>query len=422
MAKPAKTLLIIGAGREQIRAYQLAREMGFVVIGTDIDKNAPAFRYADKALICSTRNVEKTVEVVSEFAKRHPIQGVMTIANDVPFTVASVAEKLGLRGIVLESARLASDKRRMKELFVRHGVETPKYWILESKEHFQQVVADIEFPLILKPIDGRGSRGVLYLDSDVDLDWAWDVSAAASEFPLLILEEFIAGPQLSVEGLFVGGKYVPVAFADRNYDNLPQTKPYIVEDGGQIPSRYEGNILNQIAGVVERAALSLGINGGPVKADIVLDATGSPFILELAARLSGNYLASHHIPYAYGIDLVGAVIKQALGLEVSDEELVQTQKKYLGVRYFFPPVGRITKIAGADRVRALEYVRMLEIYRSPGDDQPNITSHGHRAGTIICEADDYATAKARVEDAVAQIKFVAKAILKPDLDLNSRHQ
>ena len=129
-----KTLLIIGAGREQIPAYQIAKKMGLTVIGTDRNPNAPAFDFADKKLICSTRDANHTLETVLEFSKKKSINGVMTIANDVPFTVALVANTLSLPGISLQSARYASNKILMKNQFVKHGVPTPKLEILRNKK------------------------------------------------------------------------------------------------------------------------------------------------------------------------------------------------------------------------------------------------------------------------------------------------
>ena len=167
-----KTLLIIGAGREQIPAYQIAKKMGLNVIGTDRNPNAPAFDFADKKLICSTRDANHTLKTVLEFSKKNSINGVMTIANDVPFTVALVANTLNLPGISLQSARYASNKILMKNQFVKHGIPTPKSEILGNKKDFLKLVSKKSFPLILKPSDGRGGRGVLYLDKSVDLNWA----------------------------------------------------------------------------------------------------------------------------------------------------------------------------------------------------------------------------------------------------------
>ena len=402
-----KTLLIIGAGREQIPAYQIAKKMGLFVVSTDRNPKAPAFEFADKKLICSTRDANHTLETVLEFSKKNPINGVMTIANDVPFTVALVANALSLPGISLQSARYASNKILMKNQFVKHRVPTPKLEILGNKKDFLKLVSKKSFPLILKPSDGRGGRGVLYLDKSVDLNWAWNFVFKISDNKELMLEEYVAGDQLSVEGIFIKKKFHPIAFADRNYENLAQTKPHIIEDGGVIPSKYEGKILKKISSLIKKASKSLNIDFGTVKADIVLS-NDEPMIIELAARLSGNYLATHHIPMAYGTDLVSAVIKLSLGIGFDSSLVSPKHKKFLAVRYFFPKHGLIKNIQGIEKVKSKHFVKILEIFHDIGSVQPKIAGHVDRAGTIICQGENYSNAISNAEKSVNEIKFIVE--------------
>jgi len=396
-----RKLLIIGAGVEQVEAYKIAKKMGLYVIGTDINPKAPAFRYADEKIIASTRDVIDTVAKVKEYTKSNQISGVMTIANDVPLTVATVASEFNLLGISVKSAQLASNKISMKKDFSKHKVRTPDFWEIKNIKELHKK----NLPLILKPSDGRGGRGVILIDEEVNVEWAWRESIKHSENKTLILEKFEFGPQLSVEGIFLDKVFIPIAFADRNYDNLSETKPHIVEDGGVIPSRFQGEILKEISILIQRAALALDISWGTVKADIVITKNG-PKIIELAARLSGNYLATHHIPMVYGVNIVKALIKMSIGDKVNKNELQVKQNKYLGVRYFFPPSGKIICIKGINYVERLNYVRMFKLYKKIGDIQMGITDHTKRAGTIICEGPDYNTAKQRVEDAVNKITFI----------------
>jgi len=399
-----KRLLIIGAGIEQVEAYKIAKSMNLLVVGTDMNPKAPAFKFADDHLIASTRDVSETLEAVIKYNLQKPINGVITVANDVPFTVASVASKLELPGISIDSAKIASNKLLMKERFTKKHIPTPRFFPLKVKSDLFKYIKKIGYPAILKPSDGRGSRGVLFLDKAIDLSWAWDNSIKHSESGILMLEEFAKGPQLSVEGIFNKKRYIPIAFADRNYDNLNKTKPHIIEDGGIIPSRFKTKVLDRISKLIEQASFSLDISWGTVKADIVLTKDGLQ-ILELAARLSGNYLATHHIPMAYGVDIISALIKLSLDEEIKNSDLVAKHKKYLGVRYFFPPPGKIKEIKGADKVKDLSYVRMLELYKKPNDYQEDITHHATRAGTVICEGSNYSLAKKRVDKIVNRIKF-----------------
>jgi len=400
-----KRLLIIGAGLEQVPAYKLAKKMGLYVVGTDMNPKAPAFEFSDDKIIASTRDVEDTLMKVKKYAKKNQINGVMTIANDVPLTVATVASEFNLPGISIKSAKLASNKMLMKRAFVKHRVATPDFWEIKDIKELRSLMRKVELPLILKPSDSRGGRGVVLIDEGIKSEWAWEESFKYADNKILILEKFESGPQLSVEGIFLEKTFIPIAFADRNYDNLSETKPHIVENGGVIPSKFQGRVLKDIGFLVQKAALALGICWGTVKADIVITENG-PKIIELAARLSGNYLATHHIPMAYGVDIVTPLIKMSIGDKVKKTDLKIKQRNYLGVRYFFPPPGKIICIKGINDVRKLDYVRMFKLYRNVGDEQLEITDHTKRAGTIICEGPDYNTAMRRVEEAVNRIVFI----------------
>jgi biotin carboxylase len=399
-----KTLLIIGAGREQIEAYKIAKKIGLKVIGTDIDPDAPGFEFADHSLICSTRNAESSLHEVKNFSKKIKIDGVMTIANDAAPTVSLISQELKLPGISVQSSKFATNKILMKKQFSKYSIPTPKYTIIKEKDEFLKLLKKYTFPLILKPSDGRGSRGVLFIEKYTDFDWAWEQSLKNSENKTLILEEFVSGDQLSVEGLFINKKFIPVAFADRNYDVLKLTKPFIVENGGVIPSKFEGSILESIRILVEKAAKSIGIDWGPIKADVVLK-NNAPQIIELAARLSGNYLASHHVPWSLGIDFVGASIKQTIGLEIKQSDLMPKFKKYLAARYFFPSSGIIKKIIGLEKVSSLSYVKNIEIFRKVGDFQPIITCHPERAGIIRVMGDSISDVTQKIENCVNMITF-----------------
>jgi len=400
-----KRLLIIGAGLEQVPAYQLAKEKGLLVVGTDMNPDAPAFEFADDVLIASTRDVDETLAAVTAYAATNSIDGVMTIANDVPYTVAVVGETLGLPHADKDAVLKLTNKIDMKTAFLSSGVATPAFTPVRSLSELESAIKGFSFPLILKPSDGRGSNGVLYLEAETDLTWAFNHSMASCSNGVLVLEQFIKGPQLSVEGMFVGGTYHCVAYADRNYSNLPATKPFIVEDGGTIPSRFEGKLLGDIRDLIEAGALSLGLLWGPVKADIVLDNVGKPQIIELAGRLSGNYLATHHIPYAYGVDLVGAIIDLSIDLNIDSKTLKKIYKKYLGVRYFFPQKGTIKAIEGVETVKADPATYTLAVYPKIGDYQPAIQSHGARAGTVMMCGDSYEQACLKAEWAANTIQF-----------------
>ena len=397
--------MIVGGGTEQIPAYEAAKKRGLVVVGTDIDSKAPAFRLADHKLIASTRDADATVSAALEFHKGHPIHGVMTIANDVPYTVASVAHALGLHSIGLDAAKCATDKLLMKQLFQTNNVACPWFTGIEDARQLQEIVSQGKGEtFVLKPVDGRGARGVLLIDGNVDLSWAYSESKRWGESGRLMLEKFIPGMQLSTESFLLNGKCYTPAMAERNYARLPQFRPNIIEDGGTIPPLLDAELATRIDDLILRGAAAMGITEGLIKGDLVIDPQGNPLIIELAPRLSGGWLATHQIPAASGVSLVDAVISYSLREKITPSQLTPKYHRATAIRYWFPPPGLIKKIRGEDSLRKTPGLLAYGFFRREGDMQPPIRMHPDRFGYVIVTGGDRDEALARVNQALGQVQ------------------
>ena len=146
--------------------------------------------------------------------------------------MASVADALGQRGITIETAWLAGDKLAMKKLFVEKGISIPWFCRVDSVAHLRRILSERGFPVVLKPVDSRGARGVLRLTESVDLDWAYEHSVSFSPSGRVMVEEYLEGPQISTESAIINGQAFTPGFTDRNYEFLNRFAPYIIENGG----------------------------------------------------------------------------------------------------------------------------------------------------------------------------------------------
>jgi biotin carboxylase len=376
-----KCLLIIGAGIEQIRAYELARELGIETVASDINPAAPAFQYADHKIIASTRNIAETVQAARQFNQHHKIHGVMTLANDVPLTVATVAQKLGLPSISTNSARLASDKLAMKKKFKADSVSVPPFMEISSESEIEECAAKWGYPLVIKPTDGRGARGVLRITEDIDKSWALKHAQEDSKSKKVIAEKFIMGKQLSTESMIYKNKCYTASISFRNYELLDRYAPHIIENGGVLPADLDSRDIIAVEEIIFRAAQSMGITRGTVKGDIVLSENG-PIVIELAARLSGGYLCTDQIPLARGVDLVKQTIKLALGEDLEVDELIPQDIHKMGIRYFFPDPGRIKRITGFDELDQYDWITRKMLFLKVGDIVELPTNHTKRAGFV----------------------------------------
>jgi biotin carboxylase len=386
-----------------VPGIQRARAMGLHVVVSDVNPSAPGFAVADEAVVANTYDVDATIAAAATYhTNRRPIDGVMCMAADVPLTVAGVAAALGLPGIPMDSARLAADKLAMKQAFRRAGIPIPWFQAIASLEALTRVVADRGLPLVLKPVDGRGARGVLRLTERTDLAWAFGHASAQSRSGAVMIEEYLAGPQISTEGLLIDGVGTTCGFIDRNYEHLDTFAPYIVENGGEQPSVLPAPAQRQIASVAMAAGRALGIMTGSVKGDMVWTDRG-PFVIEIAARLSGGWMSTDQIPLGTDVDLIGCAIRMALGETVPADDIRPRWHRGVAIRYVFPPPGRVTSIEGADAFANVPWVHRLGLCVEPGDVVRPTTDHTTRAGFVI-------TTGATREEAVERAMSVVEAI------------
>ncbi len=400
----AKTLLIIGTGRESIPALRHARTLGYHLVATDGNPQAPGFAYVDEAIFVSTYAVQETVEYALEYVRRMgPIHGVIALAADVPQTVAAVAAALGLPGISVETARLTSDKFAMKQQLLEAGIPVPWFVAVPSLEELRALVASWSGkPLVLKPVDSRGARGVLRLTRDVDLAWAWAHSKAQSPTGRLLLEEYLAGPQISTETVLHERWAETPAVVDRNYSRLDEFAPYIVEDGGSWETVLTTDQKTAVCDVAERAAHALDIRDWTAKGDIVVTPEG-PKVIEMASRLSGGLMSSVQTPLATGVDLIGIAIRLATGETVLREDCVPRVQNGVAIRYVFAAPGRVCAVLGVHAAKAFPGVAYVDVPVEVNDVIAPVTNHTQRAGCVITTGTTRGEAVLRAEWAVSNI-------------------
>lgn len=397
------TLLIVGAGLETIPGILQAKHMGLHVVVSDMDPYAPGFKHADEFIVASTYDVATTLEAAVNYHKTtRPINGVMCVASDIPHTVAAIADHLGLHGIPVEAANMAMDKLVMKDMYAAAGVPIPWYRPVGKISELKQIIRDKGYPLVLKPTDSRGARGVLLLTETLDLEWAYEYSLSYSQSNRIMAERFLAGPQISTESLIIDGEIYTLGLSDRNYENLPETLPHIVEDGGDLPSQHAQGYEQEIDELLLSAAKVMEVGNGVIKGDIVISG-GKPHIIELAPRLSGGYFCSHQIPLSTGVNFVEKAIKLALGYPVDSAELKTRSNNAISQRYIFPSPGKVEKITGVKQAQHRQGIELCEIRLSPGDQISEVHNHPERGGVVIASGSSREEACARATRAIQDI-------------------
>ncbi|WP_239057182.1 ATP-grasp domain-containing protein [Desulfovibrio sp. JC010] len=395
---------------ESIPVLQRASEMGLYVLAVDANPQAPGFAHAHESVIGCVYTPEKSVAALNKWsAKGGKPHGVICAAVDAPGTVAAVADHFGLTAVSAETARLATDKKAMKDRFKECGIPIPWYREIFSADELAQLLADQQETLVIKPVDSRGARGVLRLvygsPHMPDPQWAFECSQKESPSGRVMVEKYLHGPQVSTEGFVVNGQCFCPGFSDRNYEFLDRFAPNIIENGGDLPSFLDQDTQDAVKELSGKAAIALGIENSMFKGDMVVH-EGRPYVIEMAARLSGGYFCSHEIPWNTGVDFVSTAIRLALGEAPAPENMIPPFQKGVAQRYLFPKPGKVTAIEGVEEARKMDGISMLEIRTAVGEAISPATSHPARAGVVMARAETREEAIKRVEAAVAAIKIV----------------
>lgn len=402
-----KTLVILGASNDQLFMIRTAQDMGLRVLALDMNEWSPGFAVADDSAVISTRDVPAICAYLDEYRKTHAIAGVTTMGSDIPDIVAQVAAHLGARSVSLESARLTVDKYAMKARFKERGIPIPWFKEIASAEELRQVIAQRGLPLIIKPVDRSGSRGVFKLRAGDDADELYARSKEFSFSGRVQVEEYLPGPQISTETVMYQGRAATPGFADRNYEGMERFLPQIMENGGWVPSTLSAADRIAVEALVERASLALDITDGVTKGDVVMTPNG-PKMIEMASRLSGGDFCAGLVPLGTGVNYVEAAINLAIGALVDFDAFRQKWNKAVANRYFFPEAGTLVRIEGVEEARAQPWLQKLEFWYKPGDVVPSPLSHAHRFGVFMVVADTRAEAEKRVEWVYRTIKIITE--------------
>lgn len=399
-----KNILILGAGKEQVNAIVRAREKGIRTVVLDMNPKADGTSHSDEFYPISTRDGEAITSFLNGYTKK--IDGVMTIASDIPHRVSLAAELLHVPHIPLAVSETCINKFKMKEALKTKDINIPAFASVSSMEELVIFIKKVGYPVVIKPVDNSGARGVLRLTEDSDLAWALEYAKKSSYTGQCIVEKFIDGLQISTEGIMLNETFYCTGFADRNYERLEKTPPFMVENGGDIPTVLSDSDKRKVEKEFEKAVRALGINWGPAKGDMIFGTDERVYVVEVAARLSGGNFCYDKVPWSTGVDIVDILIDMAVGNEIDSRRFAPTKNLATSQRYFFPPPGTITAITGVEEAMRLPHIKKVDIWSKEGDVVSPAINHPSRVGYVIALADTLAEAIAAAKQAIKTVKFV----------------
>lgn len=386
--------MIVGASVLQLPAIQKAKEMGLHVAVVDFNPQAIGIPYADEYYNASTMDEDAVLAAAEDY---HP-DGIMTLATDMPMRgVAKASDKLHLHSINYETAVKATDKYDMIKAFKEHNVPSPWFFVVNSLEELKAQEKDVTFPCIIKPTDNAGSHGVAKVYSFQELLDNYEYSHSCSRHGKVIVEEYLDGPEVSVEVMVVNGEVNILQITDK----ITTGAPHFVEMGHTQPSRLPADTRCKIREVAAAACTSVGLDNGPAHVEMKVTSRG-PVMIELGARMGGDNITTHLVPLSTGIDMVGSTIKVALGEE---PDINPTLHCGSAIRYFEVPFGTIKAFENVDKAKVIPGVKQITFTKEVGDDSTPIQCSNDRIGFVIAQGETAEEAVKACEQAMNYIQI-----------------
>ncbi len=380
-----KRIMILGGGTMQVPAINLARGMGLSVVVADGNPDVPGRKIADFFENIDLKDHEGMIEAALWYKSEMGLDGVFTAGTDFSETVARVAHAAGLPGISVEAARNASDKYRMRTVLSSADIPVPNFSLIEDVSALSECSEDgvpggLSFPLVVKPVDNMGARGIRKIDTCRDFLEAAVTAATYSRSGNVIVEEYLEGPEYSLDALVYDDEIYICGIADRHIF-FP---PYFIEMGHTIPAEGDAAVIEEIVTVFKRGIHALGITEGAAKGDIKWS-NGKAYVGEIAARLSGGYMSGWTYPYSSGVEVTRSALRIALGLP--PEDLTPLFERTTAERAFISIPGRIREIVGRDEPFSINGIKHVFIRVSKGDSVSFPTNNVEKCGNCIAVSD-----------------------------------
>src|SRR5690606_12201058 len=361
VSRNGKAILLIGAGKLQTPTLELARRLGFLVVATDQNPNCAGRPWADWFEVISGSDVESLIGLAEQVDRQHGLAGAFASADFALPAVAAIAEHYGLPGPSQRTVTACLNKETCKTILRHAGIPTPEGWNLEEDTDLSSIEKQLPETVIVKPAASSGSQGVRSAHRDHDLAVA--IGEARRFGPRVIIEPLLQGIHIDVNACMIEGKLVPCGLLDREFSRIPYHYPI----RGRQPSSLTVRQQEEVYSFLARAAHSLDLESGPLKAPLIWTHTG-PVFLEIAPRFHGDVSTSFITPLVYGmspVELWFSYLKSRKGGLIHFPP--SPARQFAGWQALFPEApGVLQEIRGEAEARALAGIEEVQITARTG--------------------------------------------------------
>ena len=387
------SVMILGAGPLQVPGILEAKALGLRTVAVDGNASAPGLPFADKAVVANILDPD----AVGDIARTERIDALFTLCTEAPMRcLATTASRLGLPALSQAAAYRATDKRLMREAFANAGAPSPRFQQVHTLAEAQGAAAAFGYPVALKIARGAGSRGIYHVRKAAELGESFARARTYQPEDALLIEEWVEGCEVSVEGLVVGGSVKIVAVTDKEVFS----GAHPVESGHSQPSQLDDQVQQSIRDAVVAGVRALDLDRTTFHAELKVSPHG-PRLIEIGARLGGDRISTHLTPISTGVNLVRCGLLLALG---ETPMLAGHQPRGAAIRYFDTGyTGRLDSLDGVRSVYSVPGLELLYLQAEGGGklrlgfEIGPVRSSLDRYGHVLCSGATAGEAIARAE-------------------------
>jgi len=393
-------MMVLGGGSSQLHLLQRLKAQGLVVILADMNPKAPGRDFSDIFTEVSTFDIPGVLKA----AKKERINGILTLGTDQPVLTAAVtAHELGLPSFISPDTALgATNKRVMKHLFLEHNIPTVPFSLID-RNFSSRDFGSLRPPLVLKPIDSQGQRGIFKLETSSLVRDYIDKTLNFSREEIALLEEYYPSKEITVSGWVIKGETHILTITDRVTIDSPLHIGICAAH--RFPTMWEETHNNQIRDITRNIVKAFRIENGPIYFQMLIGEKGI-LVNEIACRIGGAY-EDEFIPLATGVDILQMLILGSMGKSIYPEifrELSRKQQSsFLTVVLFFAQSGKVHHYAPTVQVFKIPGMENLQYLLPNGTVVKGLENSSQRAGYLIVQGSSKDEINRKIEKAFNRI-------------------
>lgn len=354
-----RKIMLSGAGHNQIPYIERAKNLGLFTVAIDGNPDAPGFAAADAGEVVDIRDPEAVVRA----AKKHHADAIYPSAEVGVEAAAAAAQRLGLPGITAETARKVRHKGEMRRALQEQGINSnPPFAVVSNMSEANDAAALIGFPLVVKPADGQASRSVASVLREDELEAAVSSALDTSYCAEAVIERFMEGEEVSVEGVVFDGEVMHAAITAK----IRSEPPRRFDLGIYLPADLTADQAESAEKLTAQCLRAIGFTNGSTHTEVIFTEEG-PRLVEIAGRLGGGRIPTDLVPLVYGVDLATESIRTCMG---DKPDLEHRHTRGAALLWFTPPAGRLTKAPSLDPAKEIPGVEDVVWYVNEGDALP----------------------------------------------------